>query len=165
MVINATDEKVWDSLARVMDPEIPVVSIVDLGMVRWIRSLEGGGHCVGLSPTYTGCPATEHIARLVKEQLLADLCGPVAVEFVVSPPWTTDWITATGRQQLSDFGIAPPVGSVSDKRVLFGAVKEVPCPRCGNIHTRRVSAFGSTPCKAHYTCLSCLEPFDYFKCL
>ncbi len=151
---GAAEVRIWGALAAVPDPEIPVISVVDLGVVRFVRFDEAGELEVGLTPTYSGCPATEVIRRSVSEALREIGYPHAAVTEVLSSPWTSDWITASGRQKLSAFGIAPPAPTLS-----------ACCPRCGSRDTRLVSEFGSTPCKAHYQCRACLEPFDRFKCL
>jgi ring-1,2-phenylacetyl-CoA epoxidase subunit PaaD len=155
---------VWRVLQDVMDPEIPVLSIVDLGIVRFVRTDGSGELQVGLTPTYSGCPATEVIRASVVRALHRSGFARVKVENVLSPPWTSDWITEEGRAKLLAFGIAPPAGPISSPRRLFGEAV-VACPRCLSEATERISEFGSTPCKAHYRCTECLEPFDYFKCL
>jgi ring-1,2-phenylacetyl-CoA epoxidase subunit PaaD len=147
-----------------MDPEIPVLSIVDLGVVRHVRWGEEGRLEVGLTPTYTGCPATDVIRASVQRALTRAGFKDVSIQNVLSPPWSSDWISREGRQKLVAFGIAPPAQAVSSPRRLFGDPL-VACPRCGSEDTQRVSEFGSTPCKAHYRCTECLEPFDYFKCI
>ncbi len=158
----AAEQEVWRILARVPDPEIPVLSVLDLGIIRHVRSQSGRIH-VGVSPTYSGCPATEVIRGLIERQLRA--AGFAAqIEDVLSPPWSSDWISDEGRRKLKAFGIAPPENTVTNVRHLF-AVPVVACPRCDSTHTERVSEFGSTPCKAHYRCLECAEPFDHFKCI
>ena len=159
------DERaVWRVLENVLDPEIPVLSIVELGIVRYAHRAPDGRLHVGLTPTYSGCPATDVIRKSVRDAL--DEAGYVEaiLEEVLSPPWTSEWLTDSGRRKLESFGIAPPARSVANPRHLFGA-PVIRCPRCGSTHTERVSEFGSTPCKAHYRCVSCLEPFDYFKCI
>ena len=138
-------------LDNVMDPEIPAVSITDLGIVRGFAA--NGPPRVRVTPTYTGCPATIAIERLVRDALDDAGYDHVGIERVLFPPWTTAWITERGRQRLQDYGIAPPSDS---------AVAE--CPQCGSADTVEVSRFGSTPCKAQWRCKSCLEPFDRFKC-
>jgi ring-1,2-phenylacetyl-CoA epoxidase subunit PaaD len=140
----------WAVLASVPDPEVPVLSIVDLGI---IRSVEEGR--VVLTPTYTGCPATEVIARDVRDALDAAGYRDVAVTTTLSPAWTTDWITEEGRRKLRAYGIAPP--GDRDNR-------SAQCPQCGSRHTAEISRFGSTACKALWRCLDCAEPFDLFKC-
>ena len=155
--------RAWQVLGAVMDPEVPVVSVVDLGIVRDLDWQEGHLHVV-VTPTYSGCPATEVIEHDIQQALeAAGFCAP-RLERRLDPAWTTDWITATGRQALSDYGIAPPVHSGS-KRSLLGEAPEMRCPQCGSQHTERLSEFGSTACKALYRCLDCREPFDYFKCI
>ncbi len=144
-------------LETVMDPEIPVVSIVDLGMLRRVEQGRDGVPEVVLSPTYTGCPATDVIRRLVEEALAKAGLAPVRVRYELSPPWSTDWITEEGRRKLAEYGIAPP-------QLKAHGDAPVACPRCGSERTELVSAFGSTPCKALRRCLSCLEPFEHFKC-
>jgi ring-1,2-phenylacetyl-CoA epoxidase subunit PaaD len=155
---------IWEVLGRVPDPEIPILSIVDLGIVRYVRSEEGQPAHVGLTPTYSGCPATEVIRASVLEHLSQAGHSDVVVEEVLSPAWSSDWLSESGRKKLAEFGIAPPAHAVSNARHLFGA-PVVACPRCASRATERLSEFGSTPCKAHYRCTECLEPFDYFKCI
>jgi ring-1,2-phenylacetyl-CoA epoxidase subunit PaaD len=135
-------------LETVMDPEIPVVSVVDLGIVRAISADK-----VTITPTYSGCPATDVIERTVREALDASGYRDVAIDTVLSPPWTTDWISEQGKEKLRAYGIAPPE-----------LAKAATCPRCGSTDTEEVSRFGSTPCKAQWRCKDCLEPFDRFKC-
>ena len=137
-------------LGKVLDPEIPVISITDLGIVRGFRT---NPPRVLLTPTYTGCPATIAIERLVREALDAAGFEDVHTERVLFPPWTTAWISERGRQQLHDYGIAPPSPSA-----------QAECPQCGSTETIEISRFGSTPCKALWRCRSCAEPFDLFKC-
>lgn len=146
-------------LAGVPDPEIPVVSVVDLGIVRGVRSEPPA---VLITPTYTGCPATSAIEQSVRAALDATGFAAVPIETVLSPPWTTDWISELGRSQLKAYGIAPPpCGSASQS---LRQPDEVECPRCNSIDTVEVSRFGSTPCKALWRCRTCLEPFERFKC-
>ncbi len=151
-------------LAQVPDPEIPVLSVLDLGIIRHLTGLPDGGIEVGIAPTYSGCPATPAIKADVVRALTKAGFNAVAVD-VLSPPWTTDWITAEGRRKLAAFGIAPPAEAGAGKRRLWQEDPSVGCPRCGSKQTVKQSEFGSTPCKAHYTCDACLEPFDYFKCI
>ena len=146
------------------DPEIPVLTLADLGVIRWVKH-EGETTVAGVAPTYSGCPATEVIEASVIKALEDGGYAPARVERVLSPPWTTDWITAEGREKLQKYGIAPPDRAVESKRALFHAGHGIACPRCSSTNTSRVSGFGSTPCKASYKCDSCLEPFEYFKCL
>jgi ring-1,2-phenylacetyl-CoA epoxidase subunit PaaD len=156
---------VWGVLEEVQDPEIPVLSIVDLGIVRHVEWRDDGRLHVGITPTYSGCPATEVIRGLIEHALSRAGFTDAVLDNLLSPPWTSDWLTEEGKQKLRAFGIAPPAESVSSVRRLFGAPTVVPCPKCGSRATERVSEFGSTPCKAHYRCTVCLEPFDYFKCI
>lgn len=151
----ATDvsrEQVFEWLANVPDPEIPVLSILDLGIVRDVEL--GDRVTVSLAPTYSGCPATEVIESSVLRELRQHGLDDIAVKRVLSPPWTTDWISDAGREKMRRYGIAPPA-----------AKKPVACPQCESTDTERVSEFGSTACKAAYRCRECLEPFEYFKCL
>ena len=148
------EERAWRILGSVMDPEIPVLSVIDLGIVRYVRS-EGAALRVGVTPTYSGCPATEVIQRSIREALAREKLGEVIVEPVLSPPWTSDWLTEEGRRKLEAFGICAPAARAT----------RIACPRCGSHEAECVSEFGSTPCKAHYRCRDCLEPFDLFKCI
>ena len=157
------EDDVWACLASVADPEIPVVSVVDLGIVRRVE-VDDDRVEVDVAPTYSGCPATEVIEERVRAALDELGAARVTVRRVLSPPWTTDWISAAGRDKLAAYGIAPPVGRAG-KRALFEADRPVACPRCGSLATTRVSEFGSTACKASYKCDACLEPFEYFKCI
>jgi ring-1,2-phenylacetyl-CoA epoxidase subunit PaaD len=151
-------------LERVKDPEIPVLSVIDLGIIRYVRSVANGGLEVGVSPTYSGCPATEVIRRSIAGALRDGGFPQARVVDVLSPPWSSDWITPEGREKLRRYGIAPPAEPVASVRRLF-AQPQVTCPRCGATETECISEFGSTPCKAHYRCTRCAEPFDYFKCI
>ena len=155
--------QIWKYLEEVSDPEIPVLTINDLGIVRNV-SIEGDLCKVTITPTYSGCPAMKRIEDDIVEKLHEKGIENVEVDLVLSPAWTTDWITENGRQKLLEYGIAPPQDEV-DKSVLFAEPTNVPCPKCGSSNTRMVSQFGSTACKAHYQCNDCMEPYDYFKCL
>jgi ring-1,2-phenylacetyl-CoA epoxidase subunit PaaD len=161
---GAAEQHIWRLLEEINDPEIPVVSLVDLGIVRYVTVSEGQAR-VGLAPTYSGCPATEVIEAMVSARLGAAGYAAARIERVLSPPWTTDWISARGRQRLLAYGIAPPEQPSSSRKSLTVAGPTVACPRCGDVATERVSEFGSTPCKAAYKCTACLEPFEYFKCI
>jgi ring-1,2-phenylacetyl-CoA epoxidase subunit PaaD len=160
----AWQSTVWELLATVKDPEIPILSIIELGIVRYVRGESCDTVRVGLTPTYSGCPATDVIRRSVEQTLAHGGIAQAVIETVLAPPWTSDWITPAGRVKLTAYGIAPPAEAVANPKRLFGAAV-VACPRCTSLATRRVSEFGSTPCKAHYLCTACLEPFDYFKCI
>ncbi len=142
--------RIWSVLESVPDPEIPVVSLVDLGIVR-----EVSAERVTLTPTYTGCPATLVIEQMVRVALDDAGFPHVGIGTTLSPPWTTDWISEEGKRKLHAYGIAPPRPA---------GQREVECPQCGSLETEEVSRFGSTPCKAQWRCRSCLEPFDLFKC-
>ena len=156
--------RAWAALALVEDPEIPTVSIVDLGLIRSVTPQPDGVLEVGLSPTYVGCPATEVIRQSVAEALSAAGVGRFAVTHVLSPAWSSDWISAEGRRKLLMYGIVPPEHSASMRDVLRGN-RPVGCPRCHSTDTECTSEFGSTPCKALHRCRACLEPFEYFKCI
>lgn len=163
---------VWHWLAQVPDPEIPVISLTDLGIIRDV-AWQGDTLVVKVTPTYSGCPATSVINFDIEAALRAHGVEKLRLERQLSPPWTSDWITAEGRDKLRAYGIAPPVdGTAADGR-LAGRISRlagtsnltIACPRCGSTATEKVSQFGSTPCKASYRCTDCLEPFDYFKCI
>ena len=163
---------IWRWLAEVPDPEIPAVSVVDLGIVRDV-AWEGETLVVSVTPTYSGCPATSAINLDIERALIGKGIEKLRLERRLSPAWTSDWISAEGREKLKAYGIAPPVdGTAADGRLsqridrLAGRANlTVACPRCGSTRTEKVSQFGSTPCKASYRCSDCLEPFDYFKCI
>lgn len=144
-------------VGAIPDPEIPVVTLADLGILRDVV-LEDGSPLVLLTPTYSGCPATEAIAAQVREALDAAGFADARVRTVLSPAWSTDWIGEDARRKLRDYGIAPPACSAG-----CGARTPPACPRCGSAEVEMVSRWGSTPCKAHYRCVACREPFDYFK--
>ncbi|MCA0243534.1 MAG: phenylacetate-CoA oxygenase subunit PaaJ [Proteobacteria bacterium] len=165
--LGQREQTAWAVLQQVPDPEVPVLSVCDLGIVREVKALDAGVEVV-LTPTYSGCPATEVIAQSVHDALAAAGFGPVTVSTRRAPAWTTDWISAEGRRKLRDYGIAPPSGSAAvDDGPRPVAIRiharGVDCPRCGSAQTERLSAFGSTACKALYRCLSCREPFEHFK--
>lgn len=157
------EARAWRVVSEVADPEIPVISVVDLGIVRWIRAVPEG-LSVGLAPTYSGCPATEVIRHHVQSALEAAGFASVRTVEVLSPPWSSDWISSEGRRKLAEYGIAPPAQPVGSLLALLRPAP-VACPRCGSTQTTEVSAFGSTPCKALHRCTQCLEPFEYFKCI
>lgn len=157
-------EKIWNLLESVADPEIPVLTVVDMGVVREVRQLGENGVEVVITPTYSGCPAMNTIEMEIRASLESAGYQPVKVTTVLFPPWTTQWLSEAGRRKLAAYGIAPPVEESVDKTVLFAPGNAVPCPRCGSSDTRMISQFGSTACKALYQCEACLEPFDYFKC-
>jgi ring-1,2-phenylacetyl-CoA epoxidase subunit PaaD len=149
----------WRALAGVPDPEIPVLSVLDLGIVRGVAELDDGTLEVTLTPTYSGCPATE----VIEASVLAALApiGPARARTQLAPAWTTDWISDEGQRKLHEYGIAPP-GRCADTTPIR-IVSRIACPRCGSAHTERLSAFGATACKALHRCLDCREPFEHFK--
>lgn len=157
-------DRIREVLAGVEDPEIPQLSVVDLGIVREVRRGEDGTPVVRITPTYSGCPATALIEAEIRRALDAAGFAAARIETVLHPPWTTDWITEEGRRKLREAGIAPPAAG-ERRGALFGRAPEVACPRCGSTDTERVSEFGSTPCKALWRCRACREPLEYFKCL
>ena len=154
-------ERAWHAAAAVVDPEIPVLTIADLGVLRGIEVVDGRVE-VTITPTYSGCPAMNMIALEIEAALAEAGIGAARVRTVLSPAWTTDWMTEDGRRKLRAYGIAPPA-LASGRRALFG-MEAIACPRCGSGDTERLSEFGSTACKALWRCRSCREPFDYFKC-
>jgi ring-1,2-phenylacetyl-CoA epoxidase subunit PaaD len=159
-------EEAWKVCASVMDPEIPVLSVIDLGIVRNIEVLAAKKSItITITPTYSGCPAMDAIAMSLRMVFLSHGYKEVIVNSVLSPAWTTDWISTEGRDKLKAYGIAAPnpIQPVCDNEY-FTMQQAVQCPRCNSYHTRLISQFGSTPCKALYKCESCEEPFDYFKC-
>ena len=166
--VDATVEQVWSWLGEVADPEIPVISVVDLGIVRDV-AFEDGECVVTITPTYSGCPAMQVIADSVREALEAHGVDKLRIVSRLSPAWTTDWMSDAGKAALKGYGIAPPVQQAIDISGLHAGIRrraapQVNCPHCGSPHTQLTSEFGSTPCKALYKCLDCREPFDYFKC-
>lgn len=156
---------IWQLLEQVKDPEIPVLSIVDLGIARAVNPIGPDQLEIVITPTYSGCPALHTLEEDIKTLLKDNGYPPPIITTKLSPAWTTDWMSETGKEKLQAYGIAPPEKVSADKNVLFGGQKEIPCPKCGSEHTEQVSEFGSTACKAHYKCLTCREPFDYFKCI
>jgi ring-1,2-phenylacetyl-CoA epoxidase subunit PaaD len=158
-------DQAWAVLDAVPDPEVPAISVRELGIVREVLD-HGASLEVVLTPTYSGCPATEVIERSVLEAIDAAGLGPARVTMRRAPAWTTDWISADGKRKLREYGIAPP-GPAADGtapiRIVGRRAEAVPCPRCGSAHTERLSAFGSTACKALYRCIACKEPFEHFK--
>lgn len=156
--------ELWALLEDVSDPEVPVLSVVDLGVVRGIQKMDKGGYEVTITPTYSGCPAMQVIESGIKGQLETNGHGPITVKTVLSPAWTTDWLTEKGRKNLKEYGIAPPQKGTVDKSALFAEERSVECPQCGSFNTKMISQFGSTACKALHQCQDCKEPFDYFKC-
>jgi ring-1,2-phenylacetyl-CoA epoxidase subunit PaaD len=166
MVTGASinEKKIWQILETVTDPEVPVLTITDLGIVRNIR-VNGEEAEVIITPTYSGCPAMDMIAADIRMVLLENGYRNIKITTVLSPAWTTDWMSEEGKRKLKEYGIAPPNPKqqvCNDK--LFAPDEAVQCPHCDSFHTHRISEFGSTACKALYQCDDCKEPFDYFKC-
>ena len=165
-------DEVWHWLAEVPDPEIPVISLTDLGIIRNVAWREDT-LVVTVTPTYSGCPATTIINLDIETALAEKGLSKVRLERQLSPAWTTDWISAEGREKLREYGIAPPIDGTAADGVLMKRIDRlsgrsnltIACPRCGSNRTEKISQFGSTPCKASYRCTDCLEPFDYFKCI
>ena len=157
------DQQIFDILGTVSDPEIPVLSIMEMGVVRAFK-LENEVVEVTITPTYSGCPAMDVIGDDIKK-VLKNAGYESKVNLVLSPAWTTDWITPEGRKALEQYGIAAPLEADADKDALLGNKKLVKCPQCGSLQTKLISQFGSTACKAFFQCEDCHEPFDYFKCL
>ena len=157
------DQIIFDLLETVSDPEIPVLSIMEMGVVRGVKIIDDVVE-VTITPTYSGCPAMDVIGDDIKKAL--NSAGfESKINLVLSPAWTTDWITQKGRLALEKYGIAAPLEPEADKEALLGNKKLVKCPQCGSFNTKMISQFGSTACKAFFQCEDCLEPFDYFKCL
>jgi|SRR5690625_168754 len=161
-------DAIWGWLEEVPDPEIPVISLVDLGIIREIR-YDDDTLVVVVTPTYSGCPATQVINDDIEAALRANGIDKLRLERRLSPAWTTDWLSEKGRENLRQYGIAPPVEQAQGGQKTIwlrgSASPTVPCPHCDSTNTHLISHFGSTPCKAQYQCQDCLEPFDYFKCI
>ncbi|GKY87207.1 1,2-phenylacetyl-CoA epoxidase subunit PaaD [Sinisalibacter aestuarii] len=154
MVAQPSTDEIWAVLARVPDPEIPAISLTDLGIIRDI-AWEGETLAVTVTPTYSGCPATSLINFEIETALREAGIERIDLRRQLAPPWTTDWLSQEGRAKLEAYGIAPPTAARGPEK----------CPRCGSTHVERISQFGSTPCKAQWRCKECREPFDYFKCI
>ena len=160
--MTITENDIWQILKEVPDPEVPVLNLLDLGIIRDVRFNEDEIEVV-VTPTYSGCPATSMINMSIKLKLIEKGFNNLKITNQLSPAWTTDWMTEEGKQKLKAYGIAPPVYSKNSDE-LFSKTDEVECPLCHSKHTYLVSQFGSTACKALYQCDDCKEPFDYFKC-
>lgn len=160
--MTVTEEHIWQILEEVPDPEVPVLNLLDLGIIRDVKFNENEIEIV-VTPTYSGCPATSMINMAIKMKLIEKGFNNIRLTNRLSPAWTTDWMTEEGKQKLKAYRIAPPVYSKNNDE-LFSKTDEVECPLCGSKHTHLVSQFGSTACKALYQCDDCREPFDYFKC-
>ncbi|MGO9006861.1 MAG: 1,2-phenylacetyl-CoA epoxidase subunit PaaD [Beijerinckiaceae bacterium] len=155
-------DRAWRAASLVVDPEIPVLTIADLGVLRSVEVKDGRVE-VAITPTYLGCPAMNMIASEIELALENEGLFGAIVRIILSPAWTTEWMSEEGRRKLQAYGIAPPA-KVSGRRGLFAQPDVVACPRCGSEHTEKISEFGSTACKALWRCKTCREPFDYFKC-
>jgi ring-1,2-phenylacetyl-CoA epoxidase subunit PaaD len=158
---SGPEREIWNLAATVVDPEVPVVTIEDLGVLRRVELREDGGVVVQITPTYSGCPAVDAMRDDVVSVLTEAGYRDVRVDVVLAPAWTTDWMSESGREKLEAYGIAPPAPRRTDGKVNLGV--GVRCPRCSSLDTRETSHFGSTSCKALYVCRRCQEPFDYFK--
>jgi ring-1,2-phenylacetyl-CoA epoxidase subunit PaaD len=166
MVTTATieEKKIWSILETVTDPEVPVLSVTDLGIIRNVK-MDGDTVEVIITPTYSGCPAMDMITANIRMALLENGYQKIKVSSVLSPAWTTDWMSEEGKRKLKEYGIAPPNPKQQVcRQELFASAEGVQCPHCDSWHTHRISEFGSTACKALYRCDDCKEPFDYFKC-
>ena len=168
-----TEKEIWDLLETVPDPEVPVLSVVDLGVVRGVSTSllakrqsdlnENTEVTITITPTYSGCPAMDMISMGIRMALMEAGFKQVNIKQQLSPAWTTDWMSEAGKRKLKEYGIAPPLSNnIVDE--LFGEGHKIQCPQCNSMNTELVSQFGSTSCKALYRCLDCKEPFDYFKC-
>jgi len=160
---NIAPKEIIEILAEVSDPEVPVLSVLDLGVVREVNVNDKEVH-IKLTPTYSGCPAMDTISDDLKIALKAH-DYKAKIEMVLSPAWSSDWLSENGKRKLEEYGIAVPLSEEMDKLALLDGESIVPCPQCKSTHTKMISQFGSTACKALFKCNDCLEPFDYFKCL
>jgi ring-1,2-phenylacetyl-CoA epoxidase subunit PaaD len=162
--LNPKEKQIWDLLEALPDPEIPVISIIDLGIVRKVN-LSNDSLFIEITPTYSGCPAMKQIEDDIRSILVSNGFPNPTIKMVYEPAWTTDWINDKAKERLRAYGIAPPEYSTVDKSALTGKPKNLKCPRCLSADVKMISQFGSTACKALYQCNTCLEPFDYFKCI
>jgi len=163
-MVAYSEKEILSFLEEIPDPEIPVISIVELGVIRKVQATSHGVE-IEITPTYSGCPAMKQMEDDVISALKAKGIEEIKINMVYTPAWTTDWLSAEAKEKLRQYGIAPPEESSTDKSFLTGKHKTVKCPRCGSVNTEMVSQFGSTACKALHKCKDCLEPFDYFKCI
>lgn len=159
--VRTMEEAIWEIAATVADPEIPVLTIEDLGVLRSVNIDDDGAITVTITPTYSGCPAMDAIRDDIITALAVEGHTNVRVHLVLSPAWTTDWMIPAGKAKLEEYGIAPPTGKAAAGKVSVGL--SVKCPQCSSLNTRELTRFGSTSCKALYVCQDCREPFDYFK--
>lgn len=158
-------EDIYRLLTGIPDPEIPIINIVELGVVREVFVSDNQHVEITITPTYSGCPAMKQMEDDVKEKLKMNGVSSFNIKYTYNPPWTTDWLTISAKQKLQAYGIAPPEEKTTDKSFLTGKTKQITCPHCKSKNTYMVSQFGSTACKALYKCNNCLEAFDYFKCI
>ncbi len=163
--MTEAEHKVMRILSEIPDPEIPVITIEELGVIRTVNVISPTHVEVNITPTYSGCPAMKQMEDDIISKLRANGFETVKVNTVFSPPWTTDWISDFAKEKLRNYGIAPPEHTTQDKNWLMGIEKNITCPRCKSKNTKLISQFGSTACKALHQCQDCLEPFDYFKCI
>ena len=163
-LLNTEEQKIWNLLEEVTDPEVPVLSVIDLGIIRDVK-IKDDEVAVIITPTYSGCPAMDMISMNIRLALIEHGYRKVKIISVLSPAWTTDWMSEAGKEKLKAYGIAPPNPKqiVCDTK-LFAEEEAIQCPHCNSYHTKRISEFGSTACKALYQCNDCKEAFDYFKC-
>lgn len=164
-LIRHVADECWSVLAQVSDPEIPVLSVLDLGMIRGVELNDQNEIVVRLTPTYSGCPATDVLTADITQAFAAKGLTPVKVVVDLSEVWTTDWMSEVGKEKLQQYGIAPPQGNAHSCGTHVALTDGIQCPRCHSQHTKLLSEFSSTACKALYRCQDCLEPFDYFKCI
>lgn len=164
-LIRHVAHECWSVLAQVSDPEIPVLSVLDLGMIRGVELNDQNEIVVRLTPTYSGCPATDVLTADITQAFAAKGLTPVKVVVDLSEVWTTDWMSEAGKEKLQQYGIAPPQGNAHSCGTHVALTDGIQCPRCHSQHTKLLSEFSSTACKALYRCQDCLEPFDYFKCI
>ncbi|MCI5056667.1 MAG: phenylacetate-CoA oxygenase subunit PaaJ [Flavobacteriales bacterium] len=165
MQVDERIDHIWDLLKTIPDPEVPALTVVELGVIREVK-FDQERIVITITPTYSGCPAMNFFEDEIEKVLSTAGYNDVKLSTVYEPAWTTDWLSNEAKKKLKDYGIAPPVGSTNDKGVLsIHGPKVVPCPQCNSQETELISQFGSTACKALYKCLSCLEPFEYFKCI
>jgi ring-1,2-phenylacetyl-CoA epoxidase subunit PaaD len=163
MIKTISKEDIWELLKTIPDPEIPVITIVDLGILRDVE-IKDDKVIVSITPTYSGCPAMNVISNEIISTLKENGIDSVEIKMVFSPVWTTDWLSDNAKEKLRAYGIAPPEKTSLDKNSLLSEPKVIHCPRCSSANTELISQFGSTACKALYRCIDCKEPFDYFKC-
>jgi ring-1,2-phenylacetyl-CoA epoxidase subunit PaaD len=162
-VTEVKHPEIWEILEQVKDPEIPVISVVDLGIVRSVEKI-GNKVVITITPTYSGCPAMSVIRLEITTAILEAGYSNVEIVTVLHPAWTTKWMSEEGKKALKEYGIAPPLDDQADEIELFGEMPAIECPNCGSKNTGMTNKFGSTPCKSLHQCKDCLEPFDYFKC-